>query len=233
MAATAAAAVASSFSQSINAVKCMRFKQLTPDHHHQSLRIPSATVSSRLRHHHSYFTHELFPTVRKRRTPEVSAAVAQQETAEETAPVEDSSAEEKGEGEVETVVNTKLYFGNLPTMLTVLNLLRLYKIMAVQNLLSLNRKNRCTPTDSSFLSEPVVVRESETLTQAFREYGNVVGARFCTTATREGLEVMVFVSYSQNQDGSCHSISQRCGTGRKGIASESGSRKTIVINLKI
>ncbi|KAE8677632.1 hypothetical protein F3Y22_tig00111504pilonHSYRG00048 [Hibiscus syriacus] len=49
-------------------------------------------------------------------TLEVPAAVAQQETAEETAPVEESSAEEKGEGEVEveSVVNTKLYFGNLP-----------------------------------------------------------------------------------------------------------------------
>ncbi|OMO95345.1 hypothetical protein COLO4_15969 [Corchorus olitorius] len=132
MAATAATAVGSTFSPSIQTLKCMRFKQLTPDHNHSLLRIPSASARSISSLSHSYFTHELFPTtVHKWRVLKVSADVAQQEAAAETAPVEESlveeeevaAAEEGGaeaeaetetEAEAESPVNTKLYFGNLP-----------------------------------------------------------------------------------------------------------------------
>ncbi|XWS53743.1 hypothetical protein CRYUN_Cryun10bG0026700 [Craigia yunnanensis] len=124
MAATAAAAVGSSFSQAIQTLKCMRFKQLTADH--SVLRIPCTRMISSISH--SYFTHELFPTsgtVKKWCALKVSAAVAQQEAAA-TAQVEESLVEEEKEGEVEaeaeaqveteaeSLVNTKLYFGNLP-----------------------------------------------------------------------------------------------------------------------
>ena len=127
----AAAAVASSFSQSIQTLKYMRFKQLTADH--SVVRIPSTRMISSISH--SYFTHELFPTsgtVQKWRVLKVSAAVFQQEAAP-TAQVEESLVEEEEkEGEVgaegeaesqaeteaeakaESPVNTKLYFGNLP-----------------------------------------------------------------------------------------------------------------------
>ncbi|MBA0854739.1 hypothetical protein Goshw_004343 [Gossypium schwendimanii] len=122
----AAAVVGSSFSQSIHTLKCLRFKQLAAaDHHHTPLlRIPSARVlsPSSISHHQSYFTHELFPiavvTVQKWRALKVSAAVAQQETAVTAeSPVEEEKVEEiEGEAEaaVESTVNTKLYFGNLP-----------------------------------------------------------------------------------------------------------------------
>ncbi|XP_021291200.1 28 kDa ribonucleoprotein, chloroplastic-like [Herrania umbratica] len=129
MAATAAPAVGSSFSPSIQTLKCMRFKQLTADH--SVLRFPSSRTISSISH--SFFTHELFPTsgtVQKWRVLKVSAAVAQQEAAA-TAQEEESLVEEEvKEGEVaaegeaeaqaetaaeaESPVNTKLYFGNLP-----------------------------------------------------------------------------------------------------------------------
>ena len=119
----AAAAVASSFSQSIQTLKCMRFKRLTA--YHSVLRIPCTRMISSISH--SYFTHELFPTsgtVQKWRVLKVSADVAQQEAAA-TAQVEENLVEEdkkEGEAEVqaeteteaESPVNTKLYFGNLP-----------------------------------------------------------------------------------------------------------------------
>ncbi|XVF66400.1 hypothetical protein PTKIN_Ptkin10aG0032600 [Pterospermum kingtungense] len=123
MAATAAAAVGSCFSRSIQTLKCMRFKQMTADH--PVLRIPSIRMISSISH--SYFTQELFPTsgtVQKRRLLNVSAAVAQEE-APATAQVEESLVEEEEEEkeaeaeaetetEAESPVNTKLYFGNLP-----------------------------------------------------------------------------------------------------------------------
>ncbi|XP_022761169.1 28 kDa ribonucleoprotein, chloroplastic-like [Durio zibethinus] len=131
MAATAAAAVGSSFSQSIQTLKCVRFKQLTAGH--SVLKIPSVRMISSISH--SYFTHELFPassTVQKWRMLNVSAAVAQQET-EATTQVEESLVEEEEnegeaedqaeteaedqaetEAETESPVNTKLYVGNLP-----------------------------------------------------------------------------------------------------------------------
>ncbi|XWS39132.1 hypothetical protein CRYUN_Cryun18bG0023800 [Craigia yunnanensis] len=121
MAATAAAVVGSSFSQSIQTLKCMRFKQLKTDH--SVLRIPSIRMMSSISH--SYFTHELFPTsgtVQKWRVLKVSAAVAQQEAAANAQVEENLVEEEKKEGEAEaqaeteaeSPVNTKLYFGNLP-----------------------------------------------------------------------------------------------------------------------
>ncbi|XP_039071234.1 28 kDa ribonucleoprotein, chloroplastic-like [Hibiscus syriacus] len=247
MAATAAAAVASSFSQSINAVKCMRFKQLTPDRH-QSLRIPSARVLSSVSHlrHHSYFTHELFPTVQKGRTLKVSAAVAQQETAE-TTPVE---AEGEGEVEVETVVNTKLYFGNLPYNVDSAQLAgiiqdygspELVEVLydrqtgksrgfafvamstiedcntVIQNLDGseyLGRTLRVNFSDKPKPKEPLYPETefklfvgnlswsvtSETLTQAFQEYGNVVGARVLYDGDTGRSRGYGFVSYSTKSE---------------------------------
>ncbi|KAK8571943.1 hypothetical protein V6N13_047570 [Hibiscus sabdariffa] len=254
MAATTAAAVASSFSQSINTLKSMRFKQPTADH--QSLRIPSR--SSRVLssiphlHHHSYFTHELFPTagtVHKWRALKVSAAVAEQETAA-TAPAEESLVEEKAEADVEAAVNTKLYFGNLPYNVDSAQLAgiiqdcgspELVEVLydrqtgksrgfafvtmstiedcntVIQNLDGsqyLGRTLRVNFSDKPKPKEPLYPETefklfvgnlswsvtSETLTQAFQEYGNVVGARVLYDGETGRSRGYGFVSYSTKSE---------------------------------
>ncbi|KAL4273839.1 hypothetical protein GQ457_13G026340 [Hibiscus cannabinus] len=251
MAATAAAAAASSFSQSINTLKSMRFKQPSADH--QSLRIPSR--SSRVfssiphLHHHSFFTHELFPTagtVHKWRTLNVSAAVAEQETAA-TAPVEEK-AETEGEGE--SAVNTKLYFGNLPYNVDSAQLAgiiqdygspELVEVLydrqtgksrgfafvtmstiedcntVIQNLDGsqyLGRTLRVNFSDKPKPKEPLYPETefklfvgnlswsvtSESLTQAFQEYGNVVGARVLFDGETGRSRGYGFVSYSTKSE---------------------------------
>ncbi|GMJ02008.1 hypothetical protein like AT1G60000 [Hibiscus trionum] len=248
----AAAAVASSFSQSINAVKCMRFKQLTADHHQSLLKIPSARVLSLASHHHqqqhhSYFTHELFPTagiVQKRRTLKVSAAVAEQETAE-TAPAEEE-AEAETEVEVESAVNTKIYFGNLPYNVDSAQLAGIIQDYGSPELVEvlydrqtgksrgfafvtmstvedcntvirnldgseyLGRTLRVNFSDKPKPKEPLYPETefklfvgnlswsvtSESLTQAFQEYGNVVGARVLYDGETGKSRGYGFVSYS-------------------------------------
>ncbi|KAK8548681.1 hypothetical protein V6N13_054540 [Hibiscus sabdariffa] len=256
MAATAAAAVASSFSQSINTLKSMRFKQPPADH--QSLRIPSSRVLSSISHlhHHSYFTHELFPTagtVHKWRALKVSAAVAEQETAA-TAPVEESLVEEKaeteGEVEGESAVNTKLYFGNLPYNVDSAQLAgiiqdygspELVEVLydrqtgksrgfafvtmstiedcntVIQNLDGsqyLGRTLRVNFSDKPKPKEPLYPETefklfvgnlswsvtSESLTQAFQEYGNVVGARVLFDGETGRSRGYGFVSYSTKSE---------------------------------
>ncbi|KAK6929707.1 RNA recognition motif domain [Dillenia turbinata] len=118
MAATAAAAVGSSFS--INTLKCIRGKNYLPPSD-ALLRISSTTRMS----HVASLSHSLpFESFSigdhisyKWRVPKIIAAVAQ----EEAAAVESGEAEgeavedvEGGGDETESAVNTKLYFGNLP-----------------------------------------------------------------------------------------------------------------------
>lgn len=120
MAATAAAAVASSFSTSMHGLKCISSKSWPSDHLLIRISCPKTLVS------HSLGI-ESIPSsgvCGKWRAPRITAAVAQEETAV-TAPseaVEEEAAEEKEEvvaGDGAAAVensgsNTKLYFGNLP-----------------------------------------------------------------------------------------------------------------------
>ncbi|KAK8585775.1 hypothetical protein V6N13_050747 [Hibiscus sabdariffa] len=236
MAAAAAAAVGSSFSQSINALKCMRFKQLTPLHHHQPLlKFPSAHPQ----HQCSYFTRE---PVQKLRTLEVSAAVVEQDTAT-TVPEE---AETETEGGGESAVNTKLYFGNLPYNVDSAQLAGIIQDYGspevvevlydrqtgksrgfafvtmstvedcntvIQNLDGseyLGRTLRVNFSDKPKPKEPLYPETefklfvgnlswsvtSESLTQAFQEYGSVVGARVLYDGETGKSRGYGFVSYS-------------------------------------
>ncbi|KAL4313195.1 hypothetical protein GQ457_01G031260 [Hibiscus cannabinus] len=233
------AAVGSSFSQSINALKCMRFKQLTPLHHHQSLlKFPSA-------HQCSYFTRELFPiagTVQKLRALEVSAAVAEQDTA--------TTVPEEAEGGGESAVNTKLYFGNLPYNVDSAQLAgiiqdygspELVEVLydrqtgksrgfafvtmstvedcntVIQNLDGseyLGRTLRVNFSDKPKPKEPLYPETefklfvgnlswsvtSESLTQAFQDYGSVVGARVLYDGETGKSRGYGFVSYSTKSE---------------------------------
>ncbi|XVE81935.1 hypothetical protein DITRI_Ditri15bG0106400 [Diplodiscus trichospermus] len=260
MAATAAAAVASSFSQSIQTLKCMRFKQLTADY--SVLRIPSPRMISSISH--SYFTHELFPTsgtVQKWRVLKVSAAVAQQEAAA-TAQVEENLVEQEEkegdqaepqaetEAEAETPVNTKLYFGNLPYNVDSAQLAgiiqeygspELVEVLydretgrsrgfafvtmttvedcnaVIENLDGseyLGRTLRVNFSDKPRPREPLYPETehklfvgnlswsvtSESLTQAFQEYGNIVGARVLYDGETGRSRGYGFVSYSTKSE---------------------------------
>lgn len=141
MAATAAAAVASSFSSSsVNTLKCIRSNLFPSDHLH--LRISSPTRLLASPSSHSFATLEPLSTSQKWRVLRITAAVAQEEVAltaevdEETELVEEKEEEQQGEeekkaaeevvqspaaqgeaaagGDEVSAVNTKLYFGNLP-----------------------------------------------------------------------------------------------------------------------
>ncbi|KAM7488490.1 hypothetical protein LguiB_025974 [Lonicera macranthoides] len=128
MAATAAAAIGSSFSTSIQSLKCT--KSLYTDPH---LRATSTRVQLQVASINSHFLGIIEPisigsSSRKWWAPRISAAVAQEEAAltAPVAPEEEGVAEEKAEEEVPSGgegeddahstggVNTKLYFGNLP-----------------------------------------------------------------------------------------------------------------------
>ncbi|EEF34022.1 30 kDa ribonucleoprotein, chloroplastic [Ricinus communis] len=121
MAATAAAAISSSFSPSIHTLKCTNSKHLPSD---SLLRLPSAhRVALASIYHRSYAIEPLSQVAVSWRSVArlVSAAVAQEEAAV-TAPVEEDEQQqvaEEGEAEPEAEpeaapINTKLYFGNLP-----------------------------------------------------------------------------------------------------------------------
>lgn len=141
MAATAAAAVASSFSSSsVNTLKCIRSILFPSDHLH--LRISSPTRLLASPSSHSFATLEPLSTSQKWRVLRTTAAVAQEEVAltaevgEETELVEEKEEEWQGEegkkaaeeavqspaargeaaaaGDEVSALNTKLYFGNLP-----------------------------------------------------------------------------------------------------------------------
>ncbi|KAJ7979786.1 RNA-binding family protein [Quillaja saponaria] len=132
MAATAAAAIGSSFSSSIYTLKCVRSKNLSLD---PFLRISSSHMLASVSHSCAAEPLSLIgPISHKWWVPSrISAAVAQEEVAvtaeaeteaglidekeEEEEEVEKAGEEELGEvegQEVDGSLNTKLYFGNLP-----------------------------------------------------------------------------------------------------------------------
>ncbi|XP_061355837.1 28 kDa ribonucleoprotein, chloroplastic [Gastrolobium bilobum] len=114
MAATASAGIASLFSSSINTVKCLRTKNCFIDPH---ISISSKLILSSVEPLSigTTISHKLW-------VPRISAAVAQEEVlvdAEEDADAglveeKDKEVEIGAEGDTESSVSTKLYFGNLP-----------------------------------------------------------------------------------------------------------------------
>ncbi|KAJ6351436.1 hypothetical protein OIU78_007371 [Salix suchowensis] len=115
MAASAAAAVGSSFSpSSIHTLKCMHVKHCPSDH--SLLKIsPVRTMLASLSRS-NYVIEPLTQVAASWRVPRVSADVAQEEAPATSPAVEEEElASEETEGEADQVpVNTKLYFGNLP-----------------------------------------------------------------------------------------------------------------------
>ncbi|KAJ6769159.1 TRANSFORMER-2-RELATED, partial [Salix koriyanagi] len=115
MAASAAAAVGSSFSpSSIHTLKCMHVKHCPSDH--SLLKVsPGRTMLASLSRS-NYVIEPLTQVAASWRVPRVSADVAQEEAPATSPAVEEEElASEETEGEADQVpVNTKLYFGNLP-----------------------------------------------------------------------------------------------------------------------
>ncbi|XP_034686513.1 28 kDa ribonucleoprotein, chloroplastic [Vitis riparia] len=120
MAATAAAAIGSSFSTTMHTLKLSRSKHCPSDALLRIISTPIFKVPS-ISHSHVIDPPLPLPISHKWRAPRISAAVAQEEAAA-TAPVEEEEQQQgQEEGEqvlreegAESPVNTKLYFGNLP-----------------------------------------------------------------------------------------------------------------------
>lgn len=119
MAATAAAAIGSSFSTAMHTLKLSRSKHCPSDALLRIISTPIFKVPS-ISHSHVIDPPLSLPISHKWRAPRISAAVAQEEAAA-TAPVEEEQQQGQEEGEqvlreegAESPVNTKLYFGNLP-----------------------------------------------------------------------------------------------------------------------
>ncbi|KAJ9700799.1 hypothetical protein PVL29_006222 [Vitis rotundifolia] len=119
MAATAAAAIGSSFSTTMHTLKLSRSKHCPSDALLRIISTPIFKVPS-ISHSHVIDPPLSLPISHKWRAPRISAAVAQEEAAA-TAPVEEEEQQGQEEGEqvlreegAESPVNTKLYFGNLP-----------------------------------------------------------------------------------------------------------------------
>lgn len=232
MAATAAAAISSSFSSSMHihtTLKCM------PSHHVKLSPSPRVLPSISLS---SYAINYI--TIGASRALKISAAVAQEEAASATATAAEQEVEGDGEAEVQpqnenltdtrstvTPVNTKLYFGNLPYNVDSAQLAAIIQDYASPELVEVlyNRETgrsrgfafvtMSTIEDCNAVIENLDGREylgrnlrvnfsdkprpkaplyaeteyklfvgnlswsvtTESLTQAFQEYGNVVGAR--------------------------------------------------------
>lgn len=230
--AAAAAAISSSFSTAVNTHKCIRSK-----------RWPSSPVLKIT----AIESHNRIGSVsRKYRISGIIAAVAQEEVAS-TAPIEAGDTEEGKELEGdEGLVNTKLYFGNLPYNCDSAQLAgiiqdygspELIEVLydrdtgrsrgfafvtmssiedaktVIQNLdgseyggrtLRVNFSNKPRPKEPLYpetkyklfvgnLSWSVT---SESLTKAFQEYGNVVGARVLYDGETGRSRGYGFVSYS-------------------------------------
>ncbi|KAL2463517.1 31 kDa ribonucleoprotein [Forsythia ovata] len=233
MAATAAAAVAASFSTSMQSVKCLTSKGWPCDH---LVKVSSHKILQPASISHSLWI-ELNPIgalCGKSRVPRLTAAVVQEE-AVEAAPVEEVVEEEKG-GKEETSegktaesapLNTKLYFGNLPYHCDSAHLAGIIQDHGSPELVEVlydrdtgksrgfafvtmssiddcrkvienldgseyaGRTLRVNFSDKPKPKEPLYPETeyklfvgnlswsvtSESLTQAFQEYGNVVGAR--------------------------------------------------------
>ncbi|KAL6343011.1 hypothetical protein AAG906_017031 [Vitis piasezkii] len=120
MAATASAAIGSSFSTTMHTLKLSRSKHCPSDALLRIISTPIFKVPS-ISHSHVIDPPLYLPISHKWRAPRISAAVAQEEAAA-TAPVEEEEQQQgQEEGEqvlreegAESPVNTKLYFGNLP-----------------------------------------------------------------------------------------------------------------------
>ncbi|CAK7327318.1 unnamed protein product [Dovyalis caffra] len=118
MAASAAAAVGSSFSpSSIHTLKCMHLKHCPSDH--SFLKVSPARIMLTSLSRSNYVIEPLSQVAVSWRLPRVSAAVAQEEApppANASALEEEELTSGEAEGEADQVpaVNTKLYFGNLP-----------------------------------------------------------------------------------------------------------------------
>lgn len=119
MAATASAAIGSSFSTTMHTLKLSRSKHCPSDALLRIISTPIFKVPS-ISHSHVIDPPLSLPISHKWRAPRISAAVAQEEAAA-TAPVEEEQQQGQEEGEqvlreegAESPVNTKLYFGNLP-----------------------------------------------------------------------------------------------------------------------
>lgn len=119
MAATASAAIGSSFSTTMHTLKLSRSKHCPSDALLRIISTPIFKVPS-ISHSHVIDPPLPLPISHKWRAPRISAAVAQEEAAA-TAPVEEEQQQGQEEGEqvlreegAESPVNTKLYFGNLP-----------------------------------------------------------------------------------------------------------------------
>ncbi|KAG8369790.1 hypothetical protein BUALT_Bualt14G0050300 [Buddleja alternifolia] len=258
MAATAAAAVASSFSTSMHSLKCINSKTWPNDH---LLKISSLRTSFQ-----SSSVSELNPVssvCNKWRVSRISAAVAQEEAAV-TAPVEEEepAAVEETEEEKEEVpsdgvaaaesggVNTKLYFGNLPYLCDSAQLAGIIQEYASPELVEVlydrntgksrgfafvtmssieecntviqnldgseygGRTLRVNFSDKPKPKEPLYPETeyklfvgnlswnvtSEILTEAFQEYGNVVGARVLYDGETGRSRGYGFVSYETKDE---------------------------------
>ncbi|GAV86582.1 RRM_1 domain-containing protein [Cephalotus follicularis] len=222
----AATAISSSFSSSINTLKCLHAKQYCPPD--PLLRVPSSTriLASIISQFHAVEPLLVSTVAHKWRVFKTSAAVAQEEAAA-TEEVDKEKEETETGIEHELTVNTKLYFGNLPynvdsamlagtiqdygspEMVEVLYdresgksrgfaFVTMSSIedcnAVIQNLDGsqyLGRTLRVNFADKPRPREPLYPETefklfvgnlswsvtSDSLTQAFQEYGNVVGAR--------------------------------------------------------
>ncbi|KAJ6689206.1 hypothetical protein OIU85_005591 [Salix viminalis] len=252
MAASAAAAVGSSFSpSSIHTLKCMHVKHC-PSDHSLLLRVsPVRTMLASLSRS-NYVIEPLTQVAVSWRVPRVSADVAQEEAPAPSPAVEEEElASEETEGEADQVpVNTKLYFGNLPYNVDSAQLAgmiqeygspelvevlyhrdtgrsRGFAFVTMSSLEDCNavienldgsqymgRILRVNFADKPKPKEPLYPETeyklfignlswsvtSESLTQAFQEYGNVVGARVLYDGETGKSRGYGFVSYSTKEE---------------------------------
>ncbi|KAL9401316.1 hypothetical protein Peur_005165 [Populus x canadensis] len=251
MAASAAAAVGSSFSpSSIHTLKCMHVKHCPFDHSLlkvSPVRIMLATLSRS-----NYVIEPLSQVTSSWRVPRASADVAQEE-APATAPAveEEELASGETEGEADQVpVNTKLYFGNLPYNVDSAQLAGMIQEYGTPEMVEvlyhretgrsrgfafvtmssiedcetvienldgsqyMGRILRVNFADKPKPKEPLYPETeyklfignlswsvtSESLTQAFQEYGNVVGARVLYDGETGKSRGYGFVCYSTKEE---------------------------------
>ncbi|KAI5580464.1 hypothetical protein POPTR_008G172100v4 [Populus trichocarpa] len=251
MAASAAAAVGSSFSpSSIHTLKCMHVKHCPFDHSLlkvSPVRIMLATLSRS-----NYVIEPLSQVAASWRVPRASADVAQEE-APATAPAveEEELASGETEGEADQVpVNTKLYFGNLPYNVDSAQLAGMIQEYGTPEMVEvlyhretgrsrgfafvtmssiedcetvienldgsqyMGRILRVNFADKPKPKEPLYPETeyklfignlswsvtSESLTQAFQEYGNVVGARVLYDGETGKSRGYGFVCYSTKEE---------------------------------
>ncbi|XAR62697.1 hypothetical protein NMG60_11017548 [Bertholletia excelsa] len=242
--AAAAAAVGSSFSTSVQTLKCLRSKGIA------STRILFQTGLAS--HIHAIDAFSVGPISQKWRIPRIFAATAQEEAA---APAAEGVEEVSGGGEADGVVtgstvNTKLYLGNLPYHCDSAQLAGLIQQYASPELVEVlydretgrsrgfafvtmssiedcnvvienldgseygGRTLRVNFSDKPRPREPLYPETdyklfvgnlawsvtSESLTEAFQEYGNVVGARVLYDGETGRSRGYGFVCYSTKSE---------------------------------